>query len=237
MNKPFMFVLVVITIFVVFWGIKTHLYSDGEVVNEDLEITGQIKKLNIDAALLNIDIEEGKEYKVEYKGDENFRPSFDYNENTGTLEIKQKQNVKRTNLQTDNKLTIEIPRDNEMDSFDVELAIGDLDIDDILAKEITLTGNMGNIKVNKCSSETISIEANMGDIEINKCLAKDLNITNSMGNVDITLEEDIKDYTVEVSSSLGDVRIDKEKVDNSYKQTGDKGTIKVECNLGNVDIK
>ena len=96
---------------------------------------------------------------------------------------------------------------------------------------------MGNIEVNKCSSEKISIEANMGDVEISKCDATDLDITNSMGNVDITLEEDVKDYSVEVSSSLGDVRIGKEKVDSSYKQTGDKGTIKVECNMGNVDIK
>ena len=68
MNKAFMFVLVVITVAVVFWGIKTHLYNEGEVVNEDFDITGEIKKLDIDAALLNIKIEEGKEYKVEYKG-------------------------------------------------------------------------------------------------------------------------------------------------------------------------
>ena len=237
MNKAFMFVLVVITVAAVFWGIKTHLYNEGEVVNEDFEITGEIKKLDIDAALLNIKIEEGKEYKVEYKGDENFRPVFDYNENTGALLIKQNQKVKKANLKTDNKLTIEIPRDNEMDSFIVELAIGDLNVDDIVAKEISLTGNMGNIEVNKCSSEKISIEANMGDVEISKCDATDLDITNSMGNVDITLEEDVKDYSVEVSASLGDVRIGKEKVDSSYKQTGDKGTIKVECNLGNVDIK
>ena len=47
MNKAFMFVLVVITVAVVFWGIKTHLYNEGEVVNEDFEITGEIKKLDI----------------------------------------------------------------------------------------------------------------------------------------------------------------------------------------------
>ena len=239
MKQAIYFILVIITIVAVYYGIKTHLYSEGEIVTEDYEVKGTIKSLNIEAALMDVRIDEGDEVKITYKGDERIKPTYDFDEASGTLTIKQKKDksIKSTNLKTESKLTIELPSELAMDKFKLELAMGNLKVDEIIAKELTISDNMGNIEIEKTSADSVNVEANMGNVVIRKCKTTNIDVKAAMGNVEIKLEDDIKDYTIDAETSLGSLTIGKESLTGSYKQTGTKGNIKVECNLGDVEIK
>lgn len=237
MKQLIMFILIIVTVAAVYYGIKTHLYDEGETVNDEFEVKGDIKTLDIKAAMLNVKIEDGDEIKITYKGDERLKPDYTYDETTKTLKIEQKKTVKTTNLSSDNKLTIEIPENHQMDNFTLELDMGNLKVDEIIAKEISIEDNMGNVEIEKTDSDSIVVDANMGNVTISKCDAKDVEVKAAMGNVEIKLEEDIKDYSIDASASLGNLTIGNDKVSGSYKQSGEKGTIKVECSLGDVDIR
>ena len=237
MKKLIMLVLIIVTIAAVYYGIKTHLYTEGEIINDDFEVKGDIRNLDIDAAMLDVRIEDGDEIKVQYKGDERFRPTWKYDEASGTLSIKQPKSVKTGNFNKESRLTIEIPKEHQMDSFTVNLDMGNLKIEELLAKDISLEDNMGNIEIEKSVSDKIKVEANMGNVVIRKCDTTDVTVNAAMGNVEIKLEEDIEDYTIKAETSLGNLTIGKEHHTGSFDQTGTKGTIKVNCSLGDVEIR
>lgn len=237
MKNAITLVLVVVTVAAVFYGIKVHLYDEGETINEDYDVSGEMKELDIEAAMLDVRIEEGDEYKASFKGDKRLRPSVDYDKSSGKLTIRQEKDIKNANIKADSRLTIEIPEDNKMDSFKIDLAMGNLKVDKIVAANITINDNMGNVEIKKSSSDSIIIEANMGEVDINKCDARNLDIKAAMGNVEIKLDGNLKEYAIDASTSLGNVSIGGDKVSGTYTQSGDKGLIKVDCNLGDVDIR
>lgn len=237
MKKIIMLILVIVTIAVVYYGIKTHLYTEGEIINDDFEVKGDINNLDIEAAMMDVRIEEGDEIKVQYKGDERLRPTWKYDETSGTLTIKQPKNIKMGNFNKESRLTIELPKEHQMDSFKVTLDMGNLKIEELLAKEITINDNMGNVEVEKTSSDQVTVEANMGNVVIRKCASTDVEVKAAMGDVEIKLEDEIKDYTIDAKASLGNLTIGNKNHTGSYSQAGTKGNIKVDCSLGNVEIR
>ena len=94
-----------------------------------------------------------------------------------------------------------------MDSFKVTLDMGNLKIEELLAKEITINDNMGNVEVEKTSSDQVTVEANMGNVVIRKCDTTDVEVKAAMGDVEIKLEDEIKDYTIDAKASLGNLTI------------------------------
>lgn len=239
MKQIIYIILIVITVVAVYYGIKTHLYAEGEVVSDDFDVTDDIKKLDIDAAMMDVTIEQGDEVKVEYKGDDRLKPTFEFDKDSGTLKIKQKKkaNINVKNLNYESKLRIELPKNHNMEEFEMDLDMGNLIIDEINAKEISIEDNMGNVEIEKTTSESIKVEANMGNVVISKCATTNVEINASMGNVEIKLEDDVKDYTINANTSLGNLTIGSDKHKGNFKQTGTKGTIKVDCNLGDVEIR
>jgi hypothetical protein len=76
----------------------------------------------------------------------------------------------------------------------------------------------------------------MGNVEIYNADFENIEAEANMGNVIIESVNDLDDYAVDASTSMGDLKVDGKEVSKKYENKGEGGKIKVEANMGNVEI-
>ncbi|WP_029233624.1 DUF4097 family beta strand repeat-containing protein [Butyrivibrio sp. VCB2006] len=219
MKKFLSFVLTIATIAAVCYGVYTYIIPVDKPSEFKEDYGTEVTGIKMDVSLLEIKIKEGKSFTVEYEGSEKLRPDCKYDESSKSLVITQPEyKPKKSRPSDNNKLTITFPKDTRLGEFNASL-------------------NMGVIEAGKLSADQLHLATNMADIDIDKCDTKDMAIVSNLGDVEIDLEGDIKDFTISASVSLGNLRVGSENYNSNYVQTGTAGTIKIECNLGNVELK
>ncbi len=254
-KRIYLAVLTIVTVAAIIFGTMYHILhafrhfdrflsgnSEDSHHNEESlsEFKGEydnVTSIDIDCALSKVTIEEGDEFSVEYEGDKKLEPNVSLSGN-GTLEIKQEGERTANFKDLDNELTITVAEDKKLESLTLDLAMGDVKIDDIMAKKITIDAAMGNVNCDDVEADDIYLDANMGNIEMNDIEFKNITADADMGNITIECDN-VSAYDIEASSDLGKVTINGEKVSGDYraKATSERiGTIKTSCDMGNIDI-
>lgn len=241
-------ILTIVTIVAILVGISIHMggfaldifhvarwfgndtSADSITSNTDLDEFDSIY-MDIDALEVNVTV--GDKYAMTYEGAENFRPEVDVCE--GTLSVNQKS--KGSSLNRSGKVTITVPEGAVLDTVEMNIAAGDIDIDSIVAKSYTLDISAGDVDISGGKLETIKLDCAAGDVDISKCEFNDLTANLSAGDFDLKVTDKIKDYEIDAEASLGTVEIANHDEDDSYEQGG-SGTkyIKVDVSMGSVNI-
>lgn len=245
----------IITIFVITAGVIAYFAGKrfgffgevGETVSDKIT-TQAFSTVKIDATIVNLSIEEGDEYAVEYTYPERLVPTV--NVNGSTLEIKSKPQRGKAfiNLNTGEtadmktKLTIIVPEGTVFDDFEVKADAGNivldgytfdgLDIDcdaaNVNIKSITATRTVvdtdaGNIQISDSKLGDANLDAEAGNIELNDTEAGDIKVDTEMGNIDL------KSTTFgdgEFDSEMGRISID--GTFNKVKANNEMGAISVD---------
>ncbi len=237
MKKFLSFILSIATIAAICYGVYTYILPQDSHKEYKEDFGNNVENIVIGASLLQIKVKDGNSFAIEYDGAENVCPVCTYDEGSKTLNINQPEyKPKKKKISDENELTIYIPEGAKLTSFDLTDNIGDVSLGDLSADTIKLMIDLGSVKGDKIVTSKLSIEANLGDVDIEKCSCKDINIVSNMGNVELGITDDIKDYAISASSSLGEVKIGSDKHKKNYVQTGNAGSIMINCNLGNVEI-
>lgn len=231
-------ILVILTAAAIVVGCMIHFSSGKSETTEFDESYGtDVKTLDIEAALMDVIITEGSEFRIKYDGAKEFMPECNFSSGSGKLTVKQKTNIKpNKGMNYESKLTIEIPKDHELESFELELSMGNVEGNTLRSKRTKISDNLGNITFKTVSSGEIDIEANLGDVTLDKCSADEIDITASLGNVRVGIDGDVSDYSVEAEASLGTIEIGGVKYEKSFEQKGGSKKIEIECSLGNVEV-
>ena len=236
MKKFLSFILTVATIAAICYGVYTYILPQGGSKDYKEEFGSNVENIVIGASLLQIKVKDGDSFAVEYEGAENLCPACTYDESSKTLRITQPEyKPKKQKISDDNKLTLYIPEGAKLTSLDLTDNVGDVSLGDLSSDTIKLMIDLGSVKANKLTTGKLSVEANLGDVDIEECNCNDIDIVANMGNVEIGIADDLKDYSISASASLGEVKIGSEKYKKNYVQTGSAGSIKIDCNLGNVE--
>ncbi len=238
MKGLYRIILVIITAAAIVVGCMIHFKPvKSEKTDFDESFGTEVRELDIDAALMDVTIVEGSEFRVKYEGAKEYKPECSLSSGSKKLSIKQKTNIKpNKSMNYESKLTIEVPKDQELDSFELELSMGNVEGKSLVAKKASINDSLGNIAFKKVTSDEISIEANLGDVELENCSADDIDISSSLGNVKVGLTGDISEYSVEAEASLGTIEIGGSRYEKSFEQKGGSKKIEIECSLGNVEV-
>lgn len=236
-TKKYLVVIWLITLIVVIGAIWGHMFklgsffglTDGwgrgslDTTTENYNFANEnISDILIDMNAADIDIQYGSEFSVDATFPEKYAPTVDVK--SGKLSIVQKQDVKNFSGNDDFKLDIVIPKDADLKSIRLDIAAGDIDINDIKLEKLELDANAGDIDINNIISEKINIDANAGDINVMGCTADKIELNVNAGDVDVT-----GNYgKIDCNCDLGDVDI---KAPNT-----DRNDIDVDCALGSVNI-
>ena len=84
----------------------------------------------------------------------------------------------------------------------------------------------------------MKLKANAGNIEIRTTKFQNLEVETDFGNVVVRDVEDIDSYDIDCEIDLGSIQIGGNVSSKSYTSKGTgAGTIKIECDAGNIEIR
>lgn len=214
------------------FGEKSESISVSETYGDIKDIN--IKDINIDIALSDIRIEEGSEFDVSYEGNEDLAPEV--KADGDKLEII--QHDKNLKLSTNYKAitTITVPSSMTLEELECDLDMGDLVIKDISCEKLEITLDAGNADVKDVKTQSIRVDSNMGNIDMVNAEFDKMDIDCDMGNVSVSGVKDLADAKIQAESSMGNIRIDGDKVSNKYSSGNGDKEIRIKTSMGNVDV-
>ena len=235
----------------------TYELSDGGTT--DMNMQGEVKsiKLDLKACSVTFETKDGSGLMgIEYSGDKKLKPEVTFE--NGKLVATQKSNQSFT-IRSYNapKLTITLGNDVNLDSLEMEINAGDINMKNvkgnylygdfnagnIIIKNSTfskaeLEADAGNIQIDDSSFKTMKIETNAGNIQVHDTEFKDIEVTSNFGNVEIKGLDDVDAYDIECDVDAGAIQVGGRTKGRNYESKGTgAGSIKVEVDAGNIEIK
>ena len=210
------------------WG------SEKSLKNEKQEpFTG----ISVDTDVMDVTIVQGDGYYLSYDCSEKLVPKYSVQD--GTLVVTQSGNNKITwgmnNVSCDMQITV--PEGTELDSLTIKSDVGDIEIDDVEAKNFDVTASVGDINVENAGMGESSFSADTGNITLTDCTYGNLTVDSSVGDVELTSGQSLEGYTLNLTTDVGSVEYQGEKYEHKYKVDGTNGkTITVKNSVGDVTI-
>ena len=224
-----------------------------------MNMQGEVKsiKLDLKACSVTFETKDGSGLMgIEYSGDKKLKPDVTFE--NGKLVATQKSNQSFT-IRSYNapKLTITLGNDVNLDSLEMEINAGDINMKNvkgnylygdfnagnIIIKNSTfskaeLEADAGNIQIDDSSFKTMKIETNAGNIQVHDTEFKDIEVTSNFGNVEIKGIDDVDAYDIECDVDAGAIQVGGRTKGRNYESKGTgAGSIKVEVDAGNIEIK
>lgn len=199
--------------------------SDSHVILSKTKINS-FSSVNVDLRNLDLDVKESD--------DENFYIAYNIETNKGMLPLSYQVQDDTLNLvekkgnesysyihidinflqemlgqshviENSNKVTVYIPKENDMSSFSCKMGYGDLDIESLNAKQAVIQNDDGDVKIVRGRFKNLELKDDLGDLKI-----KDVIFANSqieMADGDIQAENVTFTGKNEIRSSLGDITL------------------------------
>ena len=235
----------------------TYELTDGE--NAAVNAQGEIKAINLDlkACEVTFEVKDGSGLMgIEYSGDKRLKPevTFDNGKLTATQKNKQSFSFYKINSP---RLTITLGTDVNLDTLEMNINAGDINMKNVKGDYLYGDFNAGNIIIKDCTFRKADIDADAGNIQIDDSDFKELKIGTNAGNVqihdtalvDVEVEsnfgnveikglDDVNAYDIECEVDAGSIQVGKNSSGRHYSSKGTgAGSIKVEVDAGNIEIK
>ena len=179
--------------------------SDSHVILSKTKINS-FSSVNVDLRNLDLDVKESD--------DENFYIAYNIETNKGNesysyihidINFLQEMLGQSHVIENSNKVTVYIPKENDMSSFSCKMGYGDLDIESLNAKQAVIQNDDGDVKIVRGRFKNLELKDDLGDLKI-----KDVIFANSqieMADGDIQAENVTFTGKNEIRSSLGDITL------------------------------
>jgi hypothetical protein len=238
------------------WGFKGgfHFGEDRMTsVSTDLEAFCAI---DVDADMMDLSVEVEDHFYL--NGRYTDRLKFEYEVKDGVLYIKERNPRKAFwgGARSENcNITLTVPKNVAMDSMEIKLAMGNVNVEGITSINCEALTNMGNCTFEKCSFGEADIDTNMGEIiikgtqlgeadidndmgtiKMERCIFQDLNVDNSMGDIFIDANQSLDNCQIELKADMGEVRVNGQSEGTKYRQSGNAGKLEASTSMGSVRL-
>ena len=233
----------------------TYELSDGEAVNAQ----GEIKAVNLDlkACTVEFEVKDGSGLiGIEYSGDKRLKPEVTFENGKLVATQKNKQSFSFYSINSP-KLTIMIGSDVYLDTLEMNINAGDIDMKNvkgdylygdfnagnIIIKNCTfnkadIDADAGNIQIDDSGFKTLKIETNAGNVQIEDTDLETVEINSDFGNVEIKGLDDVDAYDIECDVDAGSIQVGRSSSGRHYNSRGTgAGSIKIEVDAGSIEIK
>lgn len=224
-----------------------RVYVSGTMTSlESIVIEGVSDNVTITAA--------GSEFMLDVDHDK--RESMDCSVSDGTLYIVGDLDGILNMGYEPGIITITVPQDTNWQSMvRVDTDMGDIFLDGLNAGEVELDTDLGNIMVSNGHFGNLDCDSDLGDMDVTsveadslKCycdcgqvtatefVANETDLESNLGSVTAVALGDRRDYALELEVDLGEVKVDGQKVANSYETEGGSYVLKAKADVGNVTL-
>lgn len=118
----------------------------------------------------------------------------------------------------------------------IESSSGDIMIDKLDCNSIKLRNSYGNIRCKNINANQLDSTLSSGDITLSKSDILDLSVEDSYGDADLSMSGSEADYSLDLSTSYGGIKVGDKKYEDRLKQDHD-GARQLTANLSSGDIR
>ena len=232
------------------------IHTNKDIVTENLKVISkkvkEVTTLKIDLAYTNLDIKTGDDFKVETN---NSKITFE--ENNGSVKIKEENRNWLNNNNMSSNLIIYIPED--MIAIDetkiqtgagkinieklntqrlyLELGAGDVYIENVIATGKTkIDGGVGKTELKSCEINNLKANLGMGEFTFSGKLTGKSKIDSSVGAINIDLIDNKNNYKIDVSKGLGNVTLDGQKLETDRVYGIGENYLDIDGGIGEIKI-
>ncbi len=129
--------------------------------------------------------------------------------------------------------------DKELESVKVDSDYADVEMIGVAFKKADIRLDSGDVDMANIKSKGLKINSSYCDVEISGDLQGKTEITVDSGDVEVDTLRDYGEYTIQVETSSGDVKIGKKKFDlegHEYVQGGGENTLTIKLEYGDIEI-
>ena len=232
------------------------IHTNKDVVTENLKVISkevkEVTTLKIDLAYTNLDIKTGDDFKVETN---NSKITFE--ENNGSVKIKEENRNWLNNNNMSSNLIIYIPEDMiaidetkiqtgagkinieklNTQSLYLELGAGDVYIENVIATgETKIDGGVGKTELKSCEINNLKANLGMGEFTFSGKLTGKSKIDSSVGAINIDLIDNKNNYKIDVSKGLGNVTLDGQKLETDRVYGIGENYLDIDGGIGEIKI-
>lgn len=186
-------------------------------INRVLDSFSSIK---IDVSIMDLTVEEGKEFKVNgFFNRDYLNPSVSVE--NGVLEVKQLK-----------KRVFGLPAGNNSCRMVITIPSG------TSLSDVNISSNVGDIKIRDLNAKDLDLECNVGEISVRKVNFEELNCNTNVGEIDIYQNGNLEEYTIKVNTDVGEVTVDGSSYKRSYNSKGSTSKrIIASTNVGEINLR
>lgn len=203
--------------------------------------------LSVDVGVSHLEIRNGEKIGVETEN-KNIKVKQDYNK------ISVIEDANDLFDYDDEKVIIYVPN-VEFDEIYIANGVGKIDIETLKTKKLTLElgtgetqikdlivsrkakikGGVGEVTIRNADLNNVDLELGIGRFKIEGIFKGENEFETGVGELDITIIDNKDNYTIETENGIGEIRIDREKVNNRTIGRG-RVHLDVESGVGEVNI-
>lgn len=192
---------------------------------EILSLQDNISELNIELDFSSLEIKVGDTFKVETNSDD-----------IKVINEKQKikiidNNILSFNKNNTRKVIIYFVKDARYSVVNIKSGVGNIDIDILNSKKITLDLGIGNIFINDIHADSAIIDAGIGNFNIEKGIINNLDFDLGIGKTDIKAK---LTGTNSLDAGIGKLNLELAGSDEDYKLNFEKGIGKITFNNNSI---
>lgn len=239
-KNVYLTILVVITVFCIICGSVWHVVGWGFSLFEDVadqifdsdsksESAGptisshpvaldEFTAISVDVRVMSLTIEPGDEASISYRCSKKLTP--DYYVDGGTLYITQSGKGPTWWGSSKCSVTLTVPADQYYTMLEITADVGDINIKGLSGEAMQMNADVGDINIKNCEFADMDIQADVGDVDVTKCAFQLLAIDNSVGDIEVSSIDDLSDYYIDMSTSIGEVEVNDHSFRRSYTQDG-----------------
>ena len=232
------------------------IHKNKDIVTENLKVISRevkvVTTLKIDLAYTNLDIKTGDDFKVETN---NSKITFE--ENNGSVKIKEENRNWLNNNNMSSNLIIYIPEDMiaidetkiqtgagkinieklNTQSLYLELGAGDVYIENVIATgETKIDGGVGKAELKSCEINNLKANLGMGEFTFSGKLTGKSKIDSGVGAINIDLIDNKNNYKIDVSKGLGNVTLDGQKLETDRVYGIGENYLDIDGGIGEIKI-
>ena len=232
------------------------IHTNKDIVTENLKVISrevkEVTTLKLDLAYTNLDIKTGDDFKVETN---NSKITFE--ENNGSVKIKEENRNWLNNNNMSSNLIIYIPEDMiaidetkiqtgagkinieklNTQSLYLELGAGDVYIENVIATgETKIDGGVGKAELKSCEINNLKANLGMGEFTFSGKLTGKSKIDSGVGAINIDLIDNKNNYKIDVSKGLGNVTLDGQKLETDRVYGIGENYLDIDGGIGEIKI-
>lgn len=247
-KKNYLALISIITAIVIAGGLYFNIFrgglwqdsadSSGKVLSDSGTLK-QFENIRVDLGSVDISVVPGENYSYTCSiASQNKKPEISLK--NGTLTIQNtagSHGIRVVGFATPSKITVTVPRDTELNSMDVDLGAGDVNLEDMNIKEVTTDLAAGDFSAGSCTFGSVKCDLAAGDCRLKDTDLSRCKIDVAAGDADLNLRGTREDYQYDLDASIGSIRVGQEKYGEEYvSDSGTGNTIQVDSSVGDIRI-